>query len=407
MKKVFLALMMFSALLIGCQKNNQNTREPEKQDPEKQDPGTEEPGTQDPENTAECDWADYLITLEFTTPSTTSYGFVDVDYSTLKHSNGKYLYELLGYDDWAEMMEELGELGGSPETGADCLYMGNDPGTGYDMTGAFNTNGIGYWCNGTGGLQNWGDDARIFTEGYVDEEGIFYTTVGVMEGKITAGETYVCRMVFQRTDGDEVIRVGIEFKVKIEEFVDPEAGQYDAAKRKTGEFTIPTVEITVPINVFYGGVQADMSAIQDYLQLTKYEIFNMEDALYDDEEGGTGELLKGLDVTNYVNGEAVAPNAGGLGGNWMKTPTEVGAWGVDNGAWFIELHATLDAIFVSVGTMPGAPEEEGGPETITELVSALVGQTAEFEQVLTYIPEFDAEPTIIKMSYKINFTAAE
>lgn len=396
--------MLVSALFIGCTKNDNNGRQPEKPTPE----NPENPGGGDEPETpkAECSWADYLITLEYTAPSTSPYGVDEVDYSTLQHKSGKYLYELLGYEDWAEMMEDMGELGGSPETGADCLYMGNDPGTDYDVTVAFNTNGIGYWCNGTGGLQNWGDDARIFTEGYV-EEGVLYATIGVMEGKIKADETYVCRMVFQRTDGEDVTRVGIEFKIKIEEFKDPEAGKYNSANRKTGEFTLPTVEITVPINVFYGGVQADMSAIQDYLQLTKYELFNMEDALYDDEEGGTGELLKGIDVTNYVNNEPVAPNAGGLGGNWMKTPTEVGAWGVENGAWFIEFHTALESIFVSVGTMPGDPVEEGGPETITDLVSALVGQTAEYKQVLTYIPDFDEAATIINMSYKINFVAAQ
>ena len=404
MKKVFLSLMMFSALLIGCSKNNDNSRVPEKKDSEeKVDP--DEPKDEDGEK-AECDWADYLISLEFVTPSTTDYGVDDIDYSTLKHSNGKYLYELLGYEDWDEMLEDLGEFGSNPETGADCLYMGNDPGTGYDMTGEFNTNGIGYWCNGTGGLQNWGDDARIYTEAWV-EDGIMYVSVGVMTGKIKADETYVCRMVFQRTDGDKVIRVGIEFKVTIEDYKDPELGKYDATKRKTGEFTLNTVELTVPVNVFYAGVQADMSAIQDYLQLTKFELTQLEDAIYDDEDGGTGELLMGLDITNYVNGEPVAPNAGGLGGNWMKTPTEVGAWGVESGAWFIEFHALLDEIIVSVGTMPGDPAEEGGDPTITPLVSALVGQTAEYAQVLTYIPEFDAAPTIINMSYKINFVDAQ
>lgn len=406
MKKVFWSIMLVSALFIGCSKDNSD-RQPEKPTPENPDKPTPENPEQPEGPKAECDWADYLITLEYSTLSTTNYGFAEVDYSTLKHSSNKFLYELLGYDDWAEMMEDMGELGGSPETGANCLYMGNDPGTGYDVTSAFNTNGIGYWCNGVGGVQNWGDDARIYTEAQVTEDALLIATVGVMPGVIKAGETYVCRMVFQRTDGEEVTRVGIEFKVKIEEFKDPEAGKYNSANRKTGEFTLPTVEITVPINVFYGGVQADMSAVQDYLQLTKYELFNMEDALYDDDEGGTGELLKGIDVTNYVNGEAVASNAGGLGGNWMSDPTTVGAWGVETGAWFIELHAGLESIFVSVGTMPGEPAEEGGPETITPLVSALVGKTAEYKQVLTYIPDFNADPTIINMSYKISFVDAQ
>lgn len=423
MKKVFLALMMFSALLIGCQKNNQNTREPEKQDPEKQDPEKQEPEKQDPENTAECDWADYLITLEYTTPSTTSYGFVDVDYSTLKHSNGKYLYELLGYDDWAEMMEELGELGGSPETGADCLYMGNDPGTGYDMTGAFNTNGIGYWCNGTGGLQNWGDDARIFTEGYVDEEGIFYTTVGVMEGKITAGETYVCRMVFQRTDGDEVIRVGIEFKVTIEALVDTEAGLYDSSKRATSP-----VDINVTVDLPIGGtVLVDVANdVQNALQLTKMEIKDIPAANYDDE---TGDLLKGIDFTNYYKGEAVLVTKAADGtdletprkhttsgyGNWILYDGTPIVWGTEGMAYFIEMHVNVKAIEVLFGTddpyyWEETAEGSGEWQVVGDntYVQGLVGTTfTDYKTVITYIPEFDEAPTVINVNYTINFLAEE
>ena len=373
--------------------------EERKPDPKPDDTEKPDDNKPDPEGpVAECDWADFLITLEYTTPSTTAYAFTSVDYSTLKHKDGKFVYELLGFGNWDEMAAALGEIGDSPETGNEVLYMGNDPGTGYDMTDTFNTNAIGYWCNGQGGKQNWGDDARIYTEAYFDN-GVLIADVGVMDGKIKAGETYVCRMVFQRTKSEtEITRVGIEFKVTIEEFKDPEAGKYNSANRKTGEFTIAAKELTVPVNVFYNGVTADMSEIQDYLQLTKYEIGQLEAANYDEE---TGELLKGLDVTNYVNGEAVAPNAGGLGGNWMADLSTVGSWGVETGAWFIELHAEIDAIYVAVGTMPG------DEEAITDLVAALVGGTAEYKQVLTYIPEFDAAPTVINMTYKVHFVEAE
>ena len=396
MKKILWSLALVSTFIIGCSKPQEERKpEPKPEDKEKPDPTPVDPVGP----VAECDWADYLITLEYTTPSTTAYGFTQIDYSTLKHKDGKLVYELLGFGSWDEMAIAIGEIGDSPETGNEVLYMGNDPGTGYDMTDAFNTNAFGYWCNGQGGKQNWGDDARIYTEAYFNEDGVLVADLGVMDGKIKAGETYVCRMVFQRTKSEtEIIRVGIEFKVTIEEFKDPEAGKYNSANRKTGVFDLPLVELTVPVNVFYGGVQADMSVIQDYLQLTKYEIGQLEPANYDEE---TGELLKGLDITNFVEGEAVASNAGGLGGNWMKSPTEVGAWGVENGAWFIEFQAGLEAIFISVGTMPG---DEGA---ITDLVAALVGETAEYKQVLTYIPDFDADPTVINMTYKINFVEAE
>ena len=50
------------------------------------------------------------------------------------------------------------------------------------------------------------------------------------------------------------------------------------------------------------------------------------------------------------------------------------------------------------------PGDEGA---ITDLVTALVGETAEYKQVLTYIPDFDADPTVINMTYKINFVEAE
>ena len=384
--------MLVSAVIMGCQKNDGRKPDPQP-DPQ---PGPVDPV--DPGKEAECDWADYLIGKEYTCETTAQYGIAEEVYSTMTHKDGKKIFELLGFDSWVEMVEAMGTIEGSPETGEEVLYMGNDPATGYDMTDAFNTNGIGYWCNGQGSKQNWGDDARIFTEAFFDEEGELAVTIGVMPGVMKGGDVYTARMVFQRTESaDNIIRVGIEYKVKVTEFVDPEAGQYDSSKRQTGEFTMNEVILTVPVNVFYDGVQADVSGIQNYLQLTKYQIVNLEDAIYDEE---TEELLKGLDVTNYVKGEPVPSNAGGIGGAWMKTIDEVGAWGVESGAWFIELQAGIDAIAISVGTMPG---EEGA---ITDLVAALVGQTAEFKQVVKYIPEFDAAPTIITLNYKINFVAA-
>ena len=63
---------------------------------------------------AECDWADFLITLEYTTPSTTAYAFTDVNYSTLKHKDGKLVHELLGFASWDELAAALGEIGDSP-----------------------------------------------------------------------------------------------------------------------------------------------------------------------------------------------------------------------------------------------------------------------------------------------------
>lgn len=393
MKKFFWSFMLVSAVIMGCQKNDGRKPDPQP-DPQ---PGPVDPV--DPGQQAECDWADYLINVNLETESTTAYDFATIDYTTLKHKDGKTVAELLGYDNWEELAEDLDEEAtyASPETGNEVLYMGNNPTTGYDMTDPWNTYGGGYWCDGQGNLQDWGDNARAYTQGV--ENGIRQITVGVMDGKIKAGDVYTLRMVFQRTKSeDDIIRVGIEFKITITEFVDPEAGKYNSANRKTGEFTMNDVILTVPVNVFYDGVQADMSGIQEYLQLTKYEIVNLGKGTYDDDDPTV--LLKGLDVSNYVGGERVAANAGGLGGNWMKTVNEVGAWGVDTGAWFIELQASIDAIAISVGTMPG---DEGA---ITELVAALVGQTAEYTQVITYIPDFDEAPTIINLNYKVNFLAA-
>lgn len=393
MKKFFWSFMLVSAVIMGCQKNDGRKPDPQP-DPQ---PGPVDPV--DPGKEAECDWADYLIGKEYTCETTAQYGIAEEVYSTMTHKDGKKIFELLGFDSWAEMVEAMGTIEGSPETGEEVLYMGNDPATGYDMTDAFNTNGIGYWCNGQGSKQNWGDDARIYSEAFFDEEGELAVTIGVMPGVMKGGDVYTARMVFQRTESaDNIIRVGIEYKVKVTEFVDPEAGKYNSANRKTGEFTMNDVILTVPVNVFYDGVQADVSGIQEYLQLTKYEIVNLGKGTYDDDDPTV--LLKGLDVSNYVGGERVAANAGGLGGNWMKTVNEVGAWGVESGAWFIELQASIDAIAISVGTMPG---DEGA---ITELVAALVGQTAEYTQVITYIPDFGEAPTIINLNYKVNFVAA-
>ena len=388
MKKVLLfSLMLMGILFAGCQKSGSNERTPKND-----------------ENafTPDADWADYVITLEFSTLSTTKYGFVDIDYSTVKHSNGKYIHELLGYDDFDELLDGLGELAGDKgnpyETGAEVLYLGNDAVTGQDFRDNYNTNWNGYWCNAAGSKEEWGDNARIFSEGGIDDEGHFMVSVGVMDGKITSGETYVCRMVFQKADDEGVVRVGIVFKVTIEGFSDPEAALYDASKRKTGEFTLDNVGLDVPINVFYDAVTQDLAKIQDYLQLTKYQLNQLGEPEINQESGA---LVKGLQVIGYVNGEVMDKSAGGVAGTWMKDLTTSGAWGADTGAWFIELHMELDAIYVSVGTMPGSEEEP-----ITPLVADLEGKCAEYTQVLTYIPEAGDEPTVITLNYIVNFLSA-
>ena len=385
MKKLFWSLMLvFAVTVVGCEQkdNPRPTPDPEKPDPNKPDP----------ENPAECDWADYLITLEYEVESTVAYGFTEEDYATLKHKSGKTIYELLDFDDYDEFLEALGELGGSPETGAEVLYMGNDPVTGYDITDSFNTNAIGYWCNGNGNVQNWGDDARIFTEAKFTEDGRFIVEVGVMAGQTKAGDKYTCRMVFQRTD-DEVVRVGLEFKVSIINFVDPEAGQYDSSKRQTGSFTLNPEAVEVPVN---SGADIDLAEdIQKYLQLTKYEISQLGAPTVDDE---TGELLKGLQVVNYLNGEPVNSTAGGRGGNWFDANFQVVTWGEaeETRAFYVELGTYLDWIGTSIGCEIG-----------NDAAAGLVGKTLDsYKQVITYIPDYDEAATEITVNYTIKFVEA-
>lgn len=393
--------MLISALFAACQKNNGSSeRTPQGNDPAGNDTGTE--------NESEADWADYVITVEFTTPSTTEYAFAEVDYSTLKHSNGKYIHELLGYDDFDELLDGLGELAGDKgnpnETGADVLYLGNDPITGLDIPDNYNTNWNGYWCNGAGSKQDWGDNARLFTEGGV-EDGKFIVTVGVMAGKITAGETYVCRMVFQRAD-ESVVRVGIEFKITIETFRDPEAGKFDPSKRKT---TPTDIDLTIDLPIGQTVVEDIAQKVQDALQFTKYELAGLTEAVYSDENGA---LLKGIDYTNYIAGEPVSVTLGADGtpleqprkhtsagyGNWMDYEFNPIVWGTEGMAFFIEMHVGIESIDVLFGT----------DTTESNYVQQLVGKTlSNYKTVITYIPDFKAEPTVINVNYTINFLDAQ
>ena len=389
MKKLFWSLMLVLAVtVVGCEKKDNprpNPNEPEKPDPNKPDP----------ENPAECDWADYLISLEFTAPSTTDYEVDEFDYSTMKHKSGKYIHELLGFDDWDELAEAIGVLDGSPETGSDVLYMGNDPVTGYDITDSFNTNAIGYWCNAQGSKQDYNAElSRIFTEIYPTEEGLLRPVgaVGTMPGQVKGGDSFACRMVFQSSE-DEVIRVGIEFKITIEDFVDPEAGQYDSSKRQTGSFTLSPEAVEVPVNY---GAEIDLTEdVQKYLQLTKYELTQLGAPTVDDE---TGELLKGLQVVNYLNGEPVKSTANGRGGNWFDANFNVVVWGEaeETRAFFVELGTYLDWIGTSIGCEIG-----------NDAAAGLVGKTLDsYKQVITYIPDYNEAPTEITVEYTIKFVEA-
>lgn len=405
MKKTFWSLMILGAVAFGftaCGEKENPIERPtpqEQKDPENhsQDP---KPGQDpvDPGTQAECDWADFLVEASFTADPTTDYGVGELNWATMTTKGGKTIPEALGFDSYEALATALGDNA----LEGDVQLFGNDPVTGYDITEAFNTNAVGYWCNGQGGLSSWGDDAsRIYTECFFDEEtGLLseIATIGVRPDHITAGDTYVVRMVWQKTEGESVKRVGVEGKITIEAFVDPEADMYDASKRQAGSFEMQ-VDVEVPLNAFYDGVYEDLSEMQKYLQLTKFQITEIAGKCDIDDE--TGEVLRGFNVANIVGGEVVPSNAGGIGGNWLDGEGGVGAWGVETGAYFVEMIAASDFLGVHVGTMPG--EEDG----ITDLVAGLEGKTMNYQQVVTYIPEFGADPTVINVFYNIKFVAAE
>ena len=398
--------MLVSAMCIGCQKpaDNQRPQEQKEDEGKKDDEGKEDDeGKKDDdenkEDDAVCDWADYLISLEYTIDDTQEgYAIGEAVFSEMKDvKEGKTIAELLGYDSYEALVEAVGVEENTDEEGntyyttknleGDVQYFGNDPVSGLDITDAYNTNREGYWCSGAGSLSTWGDDnSRIYTESSVYED--FYG-IGVRPDHIKANENYVIRNVWQKTSGGEVIRVGIEAKVKVEAFVDPESSLYNSANRQAGTFTV-TKNITVPVTVGYEAVQTDLSEIQQYIQLTKYQLAGILGDYEEDDE--TGEMIKGFDVVNIYNDEVLQPNAGGVSGNWMGADG-IGAWGDETGAYFVELYITALNISVGVGTMP-----EG------TLSATMVGQNRTYKQVITYIPDYDDDPTIINLVYNISFT---
>lgn len=385
MKKILWSVMLAAAVTFGftaCEKDNGRTN----------NSGNEEEETG-------LDWADYLISRSYTIDETyESYVVAEEKFSEMKDdAEGKTIAELMGYDSYDEFLEAVGlEEYTDEDSGetyyealtleGDVVYYGNDPVTGYDIE-EYNTNGEGCWLNAAGSLSSWGDDAsRIYTESWVEDD---YFCAGVRPDHINAGENYVARMVFQKTDGDNVIRVGIEVKIAVEAFNDPESSSYNSANRKTGTFDIAK-SVTVPVSTGYDAIWTDLSEIQDYLQLTKFQLSNLVGEYEEDSE--TGEMLQGLKVQGFYGGEELSQNANGVMGNWMGLDG-IGAWGAETGAYFIEMYCSASEIGAGVGTMPDG-----------NLLADLAGSTKEYTFVVTYIPDYNAAATIINIVFTLNFT---
>jgi len=271
-------------------------------------------------------WADQVITLEYTALTTASYEIAAIDYMDLKNSAGKNLYELLDYSSAEEMVAALGDFpeDKEPDTGAELLFFGNDPVTESDVMSTYNTNGAGYWLNGYGAVQGWGPDARMYIEAYWgndEEEGYYFSGgVGVMPGVTVAGDKYEGRMVLQRTkSATEIIRVGIQYIITMEEFKDEEASKYDASKRTIGTKDINlTGDLSVATG--YTGLSFNIADdVQNALQLSKYQMTQVETVSDDD-----GNFYSGFKFETLQNGTVLDGKTTNL---WLDIDANPIGWG--------------------------------------------------------------------------------
>lgn len=426
MNKIFKFMLVFAAaafLFTACDKpeveptpEKPDTEKPEDEKPEDEKP-TDKPEDEKP---AGPDWCDYLFEVNYTIDETAGYGFAEFYYDQLTTADGKYIHEVLGYADWAELAAAIGTYEEAVAFDRETQLFGIDLGSESDIYEAYNTNGFGYWVDANGVKDAWGSETvRCYTEAYGNEEtGLLdpACVVGVMPGNTAEGDVYKFGMVFQRT-GDEVVRAGVQITITVEAFQDPEDPLYDAANRKTGETVVEVVE-TMSIAQYpdYGGIAVDLAKVQEALQLTKYEINEALAAgcVYAD----NGDLYTGLEIVAMVDGAVVEQTTGGYAGCWLSAEGAVVSYLDPTSVMCIELQQGATAFNAHVCYQPeninGDVEFKDAEGNVTGMsttaVKDAVGKTVNYCNRVTYIPSDEngvaaGAATVVYINYAI--TVAE
>ena len=428
MKKFFWALMLaFAAVsFVACEEeqpvDDNNKEQTEVCDKCGQDPCVceEEPGDEPGNETpAGPDWCDYLIDKQFECTVASDYYVGSFDFTTDLTTDGKTLMEVLGYATWAEVVDAI--------DADEVAYFGYNFNTESDMLDESTTNGYGFWLDASGNVDAWANEtSRFYSEGewVQDDSGEWYCkgiAVGIYPGRIEAGDVFKSAMVFQKVDGDNVLRVGLQFTIYVIAFVDPEAASYNAANRVVGESTINltgSLSMANDDHASFTGITLPLDELQAKLQLTKYqfnEIF-LAGATYNE---STGELYAGIDVTNYVNGEVADNNAGGIAGNWLSGTGALSSFGAADCVLCLEMQSAATALQTHVCIYPdqlNGPHdvlgEDGNPTGETyggTAVNNAIGSTINYTQVVTYIPSDEygvatGEASVVTINYAVTIT---
>lgn len=426
MNKIFKFMLVFAAsafLFAACDKP-----EPEPT-PDPNGGTTEEVCDKCGKNPCECeeqevpepttpDWCDYYFVCDFTI-SETDGDFGKVDYNTLTNAEGKTIAECLGYESFAEVAAAVAGEGGDPfgttpstQTG-EVTYIGYDLGSESDILADYNTWYLGYWVGANGAVANWGtEDCRFYTQGYADDNDVWAgVDLGVFTANIKVGDKYQGAMIFQK-NGDELVRVGIQFNINVIEYQDPEAGQYSGTAT-VGTFDVD-YEATMTLSThefdYDGPSFDDFTAVQEKLGMTKFELSNAfaEGYVADDE----GALYTGLMI------EVVLPDGTTYEGTnvWVNADNAKTDWGAADAAVCFDLYVGATYFEAGACAMPSYYEVPEGQDPPTpnwyygDGVKAAVGKTIKNTYRITYVPADDlgvaaADPTIININLAV--TVAE
>jgi len=398
-------MLVGAVAMVGCKDNDERT-------PQGGNQGGNQGGGDEP---AKVTWCDYLYTWEVTTtPGETEYAIGEYDLSAAQ-VEGKYVWEHLNYASFEEMAEALGTLEDRKASNDnELLFWGYDPVTKFDVENPSTSNGFGHWVNASGSPVSWGDETRAFTEN-ISEEGMLTQVgaIGIRPGLIVEGETYVVRELLIRNVDDETsIRVGLEFTIKVETFVDTEVNDYNAANRQIGTFDV-TYERDLSVAEYgdsYDGITIEATEIQNYLQLTKYQ-FSLLEPIIDD----AGLLYSGYTFQHFLADRTEVSNgAGGKGGSWLNAKSEQVAYMAGDSVLCIEFVSDAKTFgphicFQPENIEPKTETDETTGETTTIGTTAVkdaIGSTITFKQTLSYLPESEngdaSKMTIVNITYKVN-----
>lgn len=243
--------------------------------------------------------------------SNRKYVYFDKSSKKLVNSEGKTIFEALGYSTWDELAQAIGDSEKACNGTGNVIIKSYDVLTGETLSGAWDAGGAIYWSNG-----------YIHYEIFMN--GNLLSNSGTLRWEhynLEVGKTYSFGVMFLSSTA----KAYIEFNIKMEQYVDPEAGKYTNPQVPGSyEFDIKDeIEIHIPYvsgqstTSYYN--ESIFEKIKQTIGMTSYELWKTFDTYnfdlqHPDKNPNTSNMRFDSDGNIVTANQAITVNVYGLSG---------------------------------------------------------------------------------------------